>query len=124
SDTMTSDTTGTQLADTTAGSATEHAQATVTTEAARIEASSLIGADVETAAGDSIGDVDEIWLDANGQVDGLVVDVGGYLGIGSDPVLLAWSDLQIRQDGDDVVAVTALSREQIEALTSIQNSAN
>jgi hypothetical protein len=53
-----------------------------------------------------------------------VVDVGGYLGIGSDPVLLAWEDLQVRQEGDDVTAVTPLTREQIEGLTSTQNSSN
>lgn len=96
----------------------------VTMQAARLEASALIGRDVETTGGESIGDIDEIWLDANGQVAGVVVDVGGFLGIGSDPVLLAWSDLQIRQEGDTLVVATALTRDQIEALTSIQNSAN
>lgn len=110
--------------DATAGSATEQEQGTLVAEAARIEASNLLGADVQTTGGESIGGVDEIWLDANGQVAGLVVDVGGFLGIGADPVLLAWSDLQIRQDGDEVIAVTPLTREQLEGLTSIQNSAN
>jgi sporulation protein YlmC with PRC-barrel domain len=113
-----------EAAGTTAPSATAQTGATVTTDAARIEASALLGADVRTTAGESVGDVDEIWLDANGQVAGLVVDVGGYLGIGSDPVLLAWSDLQISRDGDDVIAVTALTRDQLESLTSIQNSGN
>lgn len=110
--------------DATAGSATEQEQGTLVAEASRIEASNLLGADVQTTGGESIGGVDEIWLDANGQVAGLVVDVGGFLGIGADPVLLAWSDLQIRQDGDEVIAVTPLTREQLEGLTSIQNSAN
>jgi len=113
-----------ETAGTTSPSATAQTGAMVTSDAARIEASALLGADVQTANGESVGDVDEIWLDANGQVAGLVVDVGGYLGIGSDPVLLAWSDLQISRDGDDVIAVTPLTRDQIESLTSIQNSGN
>ena len=113
-----------ETVDSTAPSATAQTGAMVTTDAARIEASSLLGADVRTTGGESVGDVDEIWLDANGQVAGLVVDVGGYLGIGSDPVLLAWSDLQISRDGDDVIAVTPLTRDQLESLTSIQNSGN
>lgn len=107
-----------------AASATAQTGAAVTMDAARVQASDLLGADVQTAGGEDVGDVDEIWIDANGKVAGVVVDVGGYLGIGSDPVLLAWSDLQVRQDGDDVVAVTSLTREQIEGLTSIQNSSN
>ncbi len=106
------------------GSATAQAEAQVTMNAARVQASDLLGADVRTADGESVGDVDEIWIDANGKVAGVVIDVGGYLGIGSDPVLLAWSDLQIHQEGDDVSAVTPLTREQIEGLTSIQNSSN
>jgi sporulation protein YlmC with PRC-barrel domain len=113
-----------EAADETSSGAAEQDQATVTMNAARVEASDLLGADVRTAGGEDVGDVDEIWIDANGKVAGVVVDVGGYLGIGSDPVLLAWEDLQVRQEGDDVTAVTPLTREQIEGLTSTQNSSN
>ncbi len=123
--------TGEAVAETAAGvttnaavSATAQNGTIMVANAARIQASDLLGADVQTANGESVGDIDEIWLDANGQVAGVVVDVGGYLGIGADPVLLAWSDLQIRQDGDDVMAVTQLSRDQLEGLTSIQKSSN
>jgi len=109
---------------TTATSATAQSGELVTRDATRIEASVLLGTQVQAASGESVGAIDEIWLDADGRVAGVVVDIGGFLGIGAEPVLLAWSDLMIRRDGDRAAATTALTREQLESLTSIQNSAN
>ena len=109
---------------TTATSATAQSGELVTRDATRIEARVLLGTQVQVASGESVGAIDEIWLDANGRVAGVVVDIGGFLGIGAEPVLLAWSDLVIRRDGDRAVATTPLTREQLESLTSIQNSAN
>lgn len=114
--------TGESVAETAAETANEAAseEGVTTLQAARLEASALLGESVETAGGEAIGEIDEIWLDADGQVAGVVVDVGGFLGVGSDPVLLAWSDLQIRQEGEELVVATALTREQIEGLTRIE----
>jgi len=92
------------------------------TDSDRVEASSLIGADVQTTTGESIGSIDEIVLGGNGEVEGVVIDVGGFLGMGSDPVLLSWNDLTLQRDGDSVVAVTSMTAEQLEALTSYERS--
>lgn len=116
--------TGESVAETAAETANEvAADGTTTLQMARLEASALLGETVETAGGESVGEIGEIWLDADGQVAGVVVDVGGFLGVGSDPALLAWSDLQIRQEGEELVVATALTREQIESLTRVEGSA-
>ena len=44
--------------------------------------SKLMGIDVYGADNQKIGDIDEVLLDRQGKIQGLVVGVGGFLGIG------------------------------------------
>ncbi len=47
----------------------------------------------------------------------IIVDVGGFLGIGSKFVLMKTGDLQfMRDDGGNVLAVTTWTKDQVEAL--------
>src|SRR5215468_2417627 len=68
------------------------------TGAVAIRASKLVGAIVENAKGEKIGEVHEVVLDADGKTEGLVIDVGGFLGINEKPVLVKWSDVKIQTD--------------------------
>lgn len=56
--------------------------------------SGLMGADVWGAEGESIGGVDDLLLDSNGQVMAVVVGVGGFLGIGEKDVAIANDQLE------------------------------
>lgn len=56
----------------------------------------LIGTDVHNEQNQKIGEVEDIVLDKSGQIKGVVVGVGGFLGVGEKHVALAWNDLQIR----------------------------
>lgn len=64
--------------------------------------SKLIGADVYSAGGEKIGDVNDLILDPTGKVSGVVVGVGGFLGVGEKDVALAWSAMTLgaEQNGD------------------------
>ncbi len=62
------------------------------------QASRLIGQKVENPDGENIGEVSDLIIDPKtGQVQQVVVGVGGFLGIGQKDVALAWDQLQIRQ---------------------------
>lgn len=66
----------------------------------------LDGAAVYDSNDERVGEVGEIVLNADGQVSDLVIDVGGFLGIGEKPVALPMSSVDIlRQDGGDEIRV-------------------
>lgn len=56
--------------------------------------SGLMGAEVWGADGESIGSVDDLLLDSEGQVMAVVVGVGGFLGIGEKDVAIANDQLE------------------------------
>lgn len=65
---------------------------------AALTADDLIDADVHDMNGEDIGNIEDIVLTADGQVGNVIVDVGGFLGIGARSVALAFDDLQIARD--------------------------
>jgi sporulation protein YlmC with PRC-barrel domain len=69
-------------------------------------ASKIIGTTVVSANNESIGDVNDVVLDSNGQVLAVVIGVGGFLGIGEKNVAVPYSSLQFA------------SRDQINAMNN------
>ncbi|HRO60498.1 MAG TPA: PRC-barrel domain-containing protein [Burkholderiaceae bacterium] len=66
-------------------------------------ASRLIGGDVENPQGDNIGKIRDMVIDpSTGQIQQVVVGVGGFLGIGEKDVALQWDGLQIEQEVREV----------------------
>jgi sporulation protein YlmC with PRC-barrel domain len=82
-----------------------------------IKASKLVGATVKNAKGESIGEIHEIVLAGDGAAQGLVIDVGGFLGMNERPVLVKWSDVSIQSDNNGAVVVaTNMEKAQLEQL--------
>ena len=82
-----------------------------------IKASKLVGATVKNAKGESIGEIHEVVLAGDGSAEGLVIDVGGFLGINERPVLVKWSDVTIQSDANGAVVVaTNMDKTQLEQL--------
>jgi sporulation protein YlmC with PRC-barrel domain len=81
-----------------------------------MRASEILGASVNAPDGTNIGEISEVIVQSNGSINGVVVDVGGFLGLGEKPVLLGWSDLSFAGNADDVVVSTALSKEQLNSM--------
>ena len=56
--------------------------------------SRLMGVDVYGADNQKIGDIDEVLVDRQGKIHGLVVGVGGFLGIGQKDVAIPFDQVQ------------------------------
>jgi sporulation protein YlmC with PRC-barrel domain len=87
-----------------------------------LPASKLVGATVKNMEGKSVGKVGEVLLTSSGSVQGVIVDVGGFLGIGAHPVLIGWSDLTIKHEKGTVEATTGMTREQLDKLPTFKES--
>ncbi|ACS59651.1 PRC-barrel domain-containing protein [Rhizobium leguminosarum] len=72
----------------------------------------LEGATVYGADDDKVGSVDH--MHGSGSSANVVIDVGGFLGIGAKPVSVPISDLDFMRDEDgDVHAVTSWTKDQL-----------
>ena len=81
----------------------------------QVRAQSLLGVDVSNGQ-DTIGEVSDLVVTEDGQVEAIVVGVGGFLGIGQKRVALAWDSIKLtEQDGGRVILVSA-TREQLEGM--------
>jgi len=71
---------------------------------------SIVGKDVINTAGDKVGSVSKI------DGDQVIVSVGGFLGIGSHDVALAWNQLNLSGAGEEQKVQTALSKDELKAM--------
>lgn len=61
-----------------------------------LRGSDLIGMDIFGSNNDDMGEVDDVLINRNGQVVGLVLGVGGFLGIGETKVAVPMNAVQFR----------------------------
>ena len=57
-------------------------------------ASKLIGLNVYNDQNEKLGDISEVLLDKSGKVDGIVIGVGGFLGMGKHDILVQMDKLK------------------------------
>lgn len=81
-----------------------------------IAAGSLIGTKVHNANHETIGKVDEVFLDRDAKVTVVAISVGGFLGLGAKEVAVKWSDLTIANEDNSLVVTTSLSKDALMAL--------
>jgi len=88
-----------------------------------IAASKLIGSEAYGTDDSDIGEVSDIVFDAKGDIDAVVVDVGGFLGIGEKPVALNFDNLNVRTDesGNLQVSVNA-TKDQLDKAPAFEVS--
>lgn len=71
---------------------------------------------------ENVGNIDDVILSQDGQVRGVLIDVGGFLGIGARTVMVDIDDLYFvvddasPEDIDDFFVVATMTEEQLEAL--------
>jgi sporulation protein YlmC with PRC-barrel domain len=82
----------------------------------------LQGAPVFDARDERVGEVGELLLSEDGQVEAIVVDVGGFLGIGQKPVALALEQVDILREeaGAAIRVYVSLTREELDAMERFQ----
>lgn len=77
--------------------------------------SGLIGAKIQNSAGEVVGDINYLVLDANGTVSTVIIGVGGVLGVGEKNVGVPFKSLT-RQDKDGKsVFVLEATKEELTA---------
>jgi PRC-barrel domain len=84
---------------------------------ATLTSEKLTGASVRGRADENIGEVSDVVIEGD-QVTGIVVDVGGFLGVGEKPVVLAPDMIEVWQDPDGSIYEVKVkaTKEQLEAL--------
>lgn len=81
-----------------------------------VSATALIGAKIRNENKDTVGTVEDLFVDDQGAISTVVVSVGGFLGVGARSVGVKWSDVRRSRDGNSVVLITSLGKDQLEAL--------
>ena len=77
-----------------------------------IRGSSLINMDVKNSADEKIGDINDVIVGADGKVEQVIISVGGFLGVGTRKVAVAWNEVKVDINAD--VAWINLSKQQLE----------
>jgi sporulation protein YlmC with PRC-barrel domain len=84
--------------------------------AGAVSVSAVLGARIRNTDGDTVGTVEDLFVDDRGAISTVVVSVGGSLGVGARSVGVKGRDIRRTRDGNSVVLVTALGKDELEAL--------
>jgi sporulation protein YlmC with PRC-barrel domain len=76
-----------------------------------MSADKLIGADVVNASGEEIGEIEDLVIGPDNKITKAIVEVGGFLGIGSKFVAVDVDQLQANSKGDGYMS--ALTKAQL-----------
>jgi sporulation protein YlmC with PRC-barrel domain len=80
-----------------------------------ILASTLIGSSLSSIANETVGDVNDVVMDKSAKVQGVIVGVGGFLGIGEEDVLVPLDRIQVGRDENNNLKFTiTASRQELE----------
>jgi len=77
------------------------------------EVEGIIGKNVRSSADEDMGRVIDILVDRKGQVRGVVIDFGGFLGVGSRKVAVDWSALHFPDSRKSDTITLDLTRDQV-----------
>ncbi|SCZ45751.1 PRC-barrel domain-containing protein [Afifella marina] len=65
-----------------------------------MSAEDIMGATVYGSNDESVGDIDDVIVGQNGDVRAVIIDVGGFLGIGEKPVAVEYDTLNVQKDAN------------------------
>jgi hypothetical protein len=81
-----------------------------------MSAKKLLGTNIKNGQNETIGEVEDLLVGKDGKVEGVIVSVGGFLGLGERHVALTWDKLQLMRDGNSLRAQAAYDKETLKAL--------
>jgi hypothetical protein len=83
-----------------------------------------MNATVYGADNENVGEVGDVILAQDGKIDAVVLDVGGFLGLGEKPVAIGFDGLDIRRDANGALFVyTKFTKDQLEAAPQYDKNA-
>ena len=77
------------------------------------DAGGILGRNVRSRAGEDMGRIVDIIVSRNGQVRAAIIDFGGFLGVGSRKIAVAWSALSFPATGQLDPVTVELTRDQV-----------
>jgi hypothetical protein len=77
------------------------------------EAGGILGKSVRSSAGEDMGKIIDVIVSRTGQVRAAVIDFGGFLGVGSRKVAVAWDALRFPGSGQLDPVTVELTRDQV-----------
>ncbi|WP_395707837.1 PRC-barrel domain-containing protein [Reyranella sp.] len=78
--------------------------------------SAIIGASIRNQAKETVGKINDIFIDKSGAIKTVVVSVGGFLGVGAKDVAVKWEDIHFQRDGNSVVLVTDWTKDSLKTM--------
>jgi len=74
---------------------------------------SVLGIEVRSSHARNIGRIVDVITDHGGDVRAAVIEFGGFLGIGTRKIAIAWSDLRFETEEEQFVATLDIPRDQL-----------
>lgn len=88
-----------------------------------VTADDVIGADLLGFDGDVIASVDDVVLDTAGSIEAILVDVGGFLGLGATTKAIPFEDVSVEaDDSGNTVLRSQLTASDLEAMPEYEES--
>lgn len=87
-----------------------------------MSANDFIGKTVYDRAGNDIGDVNDLIISGDGQIQAVILGVGGFLGMGEKYVAVNTSSVQMVQDGNTTRLVVEASKQALQAAPAYDKS--
>lgn len=87
-------------------------------DATRVTTAMLVGATVYDPSDTSVGRIDKLVLDAEGAISNVIIDFGGFLGMGSHQVSLRFDELTVLTNdrATDMRVYVDATKEQVQSL--------
>jgi hypothetical protein len=81
------------------------------------EVQGILGKDVRSAADENMGRIVDVIVDRTGQVRAAIIDFGGFLGVGSRKIAVAWNALRFPANANNKAEriTLELTRDQVRA---------
>ena len=91
-------------------------------EMTEIPSEMIVGSTVYDVNEESTGRIDDLVLDDSGQITNVIINFGGFLGLGATQVAIGFDELTVlaNEDRSDVRVYVDATKEQIEAMPEYQ----
>jgi len=79
------------------------------------EVQGILGREVRSGANEKMGRIVDVIVDRSGEVRAAIIDFGGFLGVGSRKIAVAWNALRFLPDAKNVERIgLELTRDQVQ----------
>jgi hypothetical protein len=82
----------------------------------------ILGKEVESPSGEAMGRIVDLLVDETGRPQAVIIDFGGFLGVGIRKIAIDWHTLRFDQNGKEDAVVADLDRDEIKAAPEYKDS--